>query len=89
MRLGYSDDSTKLFAGLPTLNVATINTSNRSQVPVSPLFAKPSGAQTNVVSGVGQVQTNTSGTSSVNTQGTATIPFVTTTSGTLPPKQQV
>jgi hypothetical protein len=97
MSLAYTNNSTSLFAGLPTLHTATNNTGHRGQVPVSPLFVslgvRSSGASLPLqqASSMGAaVPTTTTTTSSMNA-ATATIPPSTTVpfvtpSGTLPPK---
>ncbi len=71
----YSDDSSRLFASLPPLHTSTINTSKRSQVPVSPLFSF-SGARASGAS-----------LSMQNITASETLPFV-TVSGTLTPKRK-
>lgn len=67
----YSNDSTRLFRNLPALHTSTVNTSNRSQVPVSPFFSSI-GVRASGASGMRQEQTTTT-TSSMLAQGTATI----------------
>jgi hypothetical protein len=85
----YSNDSTKLFASLTALHTSTINTSNRTQVPVSPFFARV-GVRMSGASGMRQQQTISTSPSPMIAHGTATIPSTTaplpTPSGILPPK---
>jgi hypothetical protein len=87
----YSNDTARLFAALPTLHEATIDTPNRMQVPVSPFFTT---VGTSGASGMRQEQlTTTTTTSSTMEQGTATIPLTTTVplptpSGMLPPEPE-
>lgn len=89
----YTNDSTGLFSTLSTLHASTNNTGHRSQVPVSPLFTSlgvlASGAS-------GSMQPTTASTSSSISVGNSpvipasvTVPYSTTTSGTLPPKTKL
>jgi len=68
----YSNDSIRLFSGLPPLHSSTINTGKRTQVPVSPLFSstQTSGASPSISS-------TYSTTSPFNPGGTESIPMTT------------
>lgn len=85
----YSRDSARLFLSILPLHSSTIDTTNRTTAPVSPLFSglgKASGAS-GTASPFSPVTTH-SYSSTATVPPSTTIPFSPTPSGTLPPKSK-
>lgn len=88
--IAYTSDSARLFSTLSTLHASTNTTGRRSQVPVSPLFASlgvlASGASGSMQPTAVLTSSSISIGSSLVLPASVTVPYSTTTSGTLPPK---